>query len=133
MTFKNVLHVPNVKRLISVGQLTRPDTGAEVTFKGNSVVMKVSGRRFTFGTRQGKLYEMNYCFFAAVQEKVEKQKGKTWKGESNGRNEVRTPGTRCTQTEHIKHKVNIESEEAVGVGSFEVGKETAESEWECWK
>ena len=60
ITFKNVLHVPNIKRLISIGQLTRPETGAEVTFKGSSAILRVNGRQFMFGNRVGKLYEMNY-------------------------------------------------------------------------
>ena len=60
ITFKNVLHVPSIKRLISIGQLTRPETGAEVTFKGSSAILRVNGRQFMFGNRVGKLYEMNY-------------------------------------------------------------------------
>ena len=105
VTFKNVLHVPNMKRLISVGQLTRPETGAEVTFKGNEVVLKVNGKRFVFGTREGKLYEMNYCYFAAVPEKKTKRKSKRRKPKNNRKR---------SSVERIQNK------EAVGAGHVDL-------------
>ena len=64
VSFKNVLYVPNLERLISISQLTR--RGAEVVFKENSVELRLGKRSFQFGSKKGKLYEMNWCFFAAV-------------------------------------------------------------------
>ena len=69
VTLKDVLFVPKMKRLVSVGQLTK--AGGEVTFKAKSAVLKISGRSFHFGTKVGKLYNMNYCNFASVEEKEE--------------------------------------------------------------
>ena len=71
VTFKDVLYIPKMKRLISVGQLTQ--AGGEVTFKEKSAVLRVSGRSFVFGTKVGKLYNMNWCYFAtAVENSVER-------------------------------------------------------------
>ena len=69
MVFTEVMFVPKLqKRLISIGQLTQRK--AEVTFRERSVVLTVSGRRFVFGIRRGKLYEMNgvvaSCCFASA-------------------------------------------------------------------
>ena len=65
VTFKNVLFVPKLERLISISQLTEHE-GVEVSFKNKMAVLEISGRRFIFGTKIGKLYKMNYCNFAAV-------------------------------------------------------------------
>ena len=35
VTFKNVLHVPKMKRLISIGQLIKAECEAKVTFKAD--------------------------------------------------------------------------------------------------
>ena len=67
VTFENVLYVPNLERLISISQLTR--RGAEVLFKENSVELRLGERKFQFGTKIGKLFKMNWCFFADVSSK----------------------------------------------------------------
>ena len=71
VTFKDVLYIPKMKRLISVGQLTQ--AGGEVTFKEKSAVLRVSGRSFVFGTKVGKLYNMNWCYFATTVENTVKR------------------------------------------------------------
>ena len=65
VTFEDVLFIPKMKRLISIGQLTQH--GGEVTFREKSVGLRVRGRNFHFGTKTGKLYKMNYCNFAAAE------------------------------------------------------------------
>ena len=71
VTFTEVLYVPNMKRLISISQLVKPGSNAEVTFKEKSVVLSINGRRFVFGNKVGKLYEMNWCYFAVELEDPE--------------------------------------------------------------
>ena len=59
--FKQVMYVPELrKRLISIGQLT--NLGAEVTFTKDSVTLLTNGRKFVFGGRFGKLFELT-CEF----------------------------------------------------------------------
>ena len=62
VTFKNVLYVPNFERLISVSQLTK--RGAEVVFKEKSVELRMGERCFEFGSKLGKLFKMNWCYYA---------------------------------------------------------------------
>ena len=64
ITFENVLYVPNLERLISISQLTEKE-GVEVNFSNRSAMLSISGRQFNFGSKMGKLYKMNYCYFAA--------------------------------------------------------------------
>ena len=64
VTFRNVLYAPNIKRLISISDLT--ERGAEVTFKRRTAVLTISGRRFVFGTKEGKMFKMNECNYANV-------------------------------------------------------------------
>ena len=66
VTFYDVLYVPNMERLVSVGQLTK--RGAEVTFRQDSAILNIRGRLFQFGTRLGKLFKMNWCNFVSVYE-----------------------------------------------------------------
>jgi hypothetical protein len=68
--FKEVMYVPKLKkRLISIGQLVLNNT-AEVTFRDQTVTLSTGGRKFVFGNRFGKLYELSYelvpasCYFA---------------------------------------------------------------------
>jgi hypothetical protein len=65
VTFKDVLYIPKMKRLISIGQLTK--RGGEVVFREKSVELRVSGRKFKFGSKVGKLYKMNWCNFVAAE------------------------------------------------------------------
>ena len=74
--FREVLYIPKIKkRLISVGQLT--GKGAEVVFRKRSVLLRISGRSFTFGEQRGKLYKMNgivaSCNFVSVVEEKSKE------------------------------------------------------------
>ena len=58
--FKEVMYVPKLKkRLISIGQLVLNNT-AEVTFRDQTVTLSTGGRKFVFGNRFGKLYELSY-------------------------------------------------------------------------
>ena len=65
VTFKDILYIPKMKQLISIGQLTK--RGGEVVFREKSVELRVSGRKFMFGSKAGKLYKMNWCNFAAAE------------------------------------------------------------------
>ena len=65
VTFRNVLFIPKFERLISISQLTENEN-VEVLFKNQSAVLQVSGRRFVFGNRVGKMYKMNFCNFAVL-------------------------------------------------------------------
>ena len=64
VTFKGVLYAPKFEKLISISQLI--ERGGEVTFKGKSTLLTIGGRRFQFGTKEGKLFKMNACNFANV-------------------------------------------------------------------
>ena len=58
IVFEKVLHVPRLqKRLISISQLT--NRGAEIIFKKQICILSRNGKRFIFGSRIGKLYELN--------------------------------------------------------------------------
>ena len=60
--FKEGMYVPKLKkRLISIGQLVLNNT-AEVTFRDQTVTLSTGGRKFVFGNRFGKLYELSYSF-----------------------------------------------------------------------
>ena len=65
MTLQNVYFVPKLKkRLVSIGQLTKDDS-AEVTFRDKTVTLSTSGRKFVFGGRFGKLFELT-CEIAPI-------------------------------------------------------------------
>ena len=70
VTFKDVLFVPKLERLISISQLTEnKDEDVVVSFKNKCAILEIKGRRFNFGRKIGKLYKMNYCYFAANHQK----------------------------------------------------------------
>ena len=51
MKFSNVLYVPGIERLISVGQLTK--RGAQVIFTENSAILTIGGETFNLEQEQG--------------------------------------------------------------------------------
>ena len=61
VVFRGVMYVPQLKkRLISIGQMTA--AGASITFTNDSVTMSNHGRKFVFGGKFGKLFELNCDF-----------------------------------------------------------------------
>ena len=59
IAFQNVLYVPHLqKKLVSISEVTK--RGAEVIFKTDICILSCKGRRFKFGSKVGKLYELNF-------------------------------------------------------------------------
>ena len=58
IAFENVLYVPHLrKKLVSISEVTK--RGAEIIFKTDTCILSCKGRRFKFGSKVGKLYELN--------------------------------------------------------------------------
>lgn len=58
VAFENVLYVPHLrKKLISISEATK--RGGEIIFRKDTCILSCKGRRFNFGTKIGKLYELN--------------------------------------------------------------------------
>jgi hypothetical protein len=113
VTFKDVLYIPKMKRLISVGQLTK--AGGEVTFRETSVRLNISGRNFCFGTKFGKLYSMNYCNFAAVENRMECDENKENKGKQIEPKNTNNSESVGVMTESMEEESNNEFEGVNGV------------------
>ena len=126
VTFHDVLYVPSMTRLISIGQLTL--RGAEVSFKKNSVELKISGRKFVIGSRIGKLFKMNYCNFAAV--RFERQENlnkiKEVPSEVEEVQEVRIPSeieVSEENTQKIEEEENLSQIDLMNLSVVEISEE----------